>query len=125
MRVNHVNHLKATEGPGSVYPHKFHVTISMTDFVDKYSPLGNDQVSDDVVSMAGKCPTGHITCKLLLFHDLLERIFCVCAEKRSSVLEACHGPEAALLRSARRVAEGASDGQCQVGSYLCKLYTYV
>ena len=81
MRVNHVNHLKATEGPGSVYPHKFHVTISMTDFVDKYSPLGNDQVSDDVVSMAGKCPTGHITCKLLLFHDLLERIFCVCAEK--------------------------------------------
>jgi hypothetical protein len=25
----------------------------MTDFVEKYSPLGNEQVSDDVVSIAG------------------------------------------------------------------------
>ncbi len=28
--------------------------MSMTDFVEKYSPLGNEQVSDDVVSIAGK-----------------------------------------------------------------------
>ena len=27
--------------------------MSMTDFVEKYSPLGNEQVSDEVVSIAG------------------------------------------------------------------------
>ena len=54
MRINHVINLKSTEGESKVYPHKFHVSISMTEFVEKYSHLQNDQVHDDKVSVAGK-----------------------------------------------------------------------
>lgn len=56
MRINHVMHLKKTEGECKVYPHKFHVSISMTEFVEKYSHLANEQVHDDKVSLAGKFP---------------------------------------------------------------------
>lgn len=54
MRIAHVLNLKATEGESKVYPHKFHVSISMTEFVEKYSHLQNDQVHEDKVSVAGK-----------------------------------------------------------------------
>lgn len=54
MRINHVLNLKSTEGESKVYPHKFHVSISMTEFVEKYSHLQNEQVHDDKVSVAGK-----------------------------------------------------------------------
>ena len=46
--------MKSTEGAGAVYPHKFHVSISMTEYHEKYSYLVNEQVSDDQVSIAGK-----------------------------------------------------------------------
>ena len=45
--------MKSTEGAGAVYPHKFHVSISMTDFHEKYSYLTSEQVNDDMVSIAG------------------------------------------------------------------------
>ena len=54
MRVNQINHLKQLEGAGKVFPHKFHVSISMSEFTDKYSKLANEEVSEDVVSLAGK-----------------------------------------------------------------------
>lgn len=57
MRINQVISLKAAEGESKVFPHKFHVTISMTEFVEKYSHLTNEQVSDDKVSVAGKSST--------------------------------------------------------------------
>lgn len=54
MRVSQITHLKQFEGAGNVFPHKFNVSISMSEFVDKYSKLANEEVSDDVVSLAGK-----------------------------------------------------------------------
>jgi lysyl-tRNA synthetase, class II len=38
----------------TVYPHKFHVSISLRDFIEKYSHLKNEEVNTDVVSVAGK-----------------------------------------------------------------------
>lgn len=55
MRIAHVTHLKNTIGANSVYPHKFHVSISLTEFHEKYASLTTEQVSDDQVSVAGKC----------------------------------------------------------------------
>ena len=52
MRVAHIQKLKQTGQ--TVFPHKFHVTIALRDYIDKYSPLANEQISDDVVSLAGK-----------------------------------------------------------------------
>lgn len=52
MRVQHVLALK--EAGETVFPHKFHVSISLRDFVDKYSPLKNEEINEDVVSVAGK-----------------------------------------------------------------------
>jgi hypothetical protein len=48
-----VTHLKELVGAGAVYPHKFHVSTSITDFIERYSYLGNEQVSDDKLSIAG------------------------------------------------------------------------
>jgi lysyl-tRNA synthetase class 2 len=52
MRLHHVQHLKQTGE--NVYPHKYHVSISLRDFIDKYSNLKNEELSEDVVSIAGK-----------------------------------------------------------------------
>ena len=54
LRLSQITHMKSTEGAGAVYPHKFHVTISMTEYHEKYSHLTSDQVSDDMVSIAGR-----------------------------------------------------------------------
>lgn len=52
MRLHHLQQLK--ESGEIVYPHKYHVSISLRDFIDKYSHLNNDQIHDDIVSVAGK-----------------------------------------------------------------------
>lgn len=62
--------MKQTEGEGSVYPHKFHVNISMTHFVEKYSGLANEQVSDDVLNIAGRVYSKRAMGQKLRFFDL-------------------------------------------------------
>ena len=62
--------MKQTEGEGSVYPHKFHVDISMTHFVEKYSDLANEQVSDDVLNIAGRVYSKRAMGQKLRFFDL-------------------------------------------------------
>ena len=52
MRLHHVQQLK--QAGETVYPHKYHVSISLRDFVDKYSHLKNEEVNEDVVSVAGR-----------------------------------------------------------------------
>lgn len=52
MRVHHVQSLK--KAGETVYPHKYHVSISLRDYIDKYTPLKNEEVHEDVVSVAGK-----------------------------------------------------------------------
>ena len=42
------------EAGESPYPHKFNVTISLTDFIDRYKNLEDGTQSDDVVSVAGR-----------------------------------------------------------------------
>ena len=36
------------------YPHKFHVSISMTSFIEKYSAIEDGAKSEDIVSVAGR-----------------------------------------------------------------------
>lgn len=39
----------------SPYPHKFHVSISLTEFIDKYQNLADGEHHSDAVSVAGMC----------------------------------------------------------------------
>ena len=53
MRSQAVAQLK--EANDSPYPHKFHVSISLTDFIDKYNDsIQAGEQHEDVVSVAGK-----------------------------------------------------------------------
>lgn len=70
LRVSQITHLKNTEGAGAVYPHKFHVEMSMTHFIEKYSHLTTEQVSDDVVTIAGRVYSKRAMGQKLRFLDL-------------------------------------------------------
>ena len=37
------------------YPHKFHVGLSLTEFIEKYHHLEAGETLTDTVSIAGKC----------------------------------------------------------------------
>lgn len=37
------------------YPHKFHVTVSLPAFLDKYAHLEAGAESEDIVGVAGRC----------------------------------------------------------------------
>ena len=53
-KENRIKVLAALEKSGvNPWPHKFHVTISVGEFVRKYCNLEIDQKLDEVVSMAG------------------------------------------------------------------------
>lgn len=46
---------KAAEGKGPhPYPHKFHVSISLADFIEKYKDIKDGEHHPDVVSVAGR-----------------------------------------------------------------------
>ena len=52
IRQQAVSNLKrAGENP---YPHKFHVSISLTEFIEKYSHIDAGKWEEDKVSVAGK-----------------------------------------------------------------------
>ena len=52
LRSAHVAALKAAgESP---YPHKFHVSISLTDFIQRYESIQPGETLEDVVSLAGQ-----------------------------------------------------------------------
>ena len=53
LRLGHISNLKETgESP---YPHKFNVTISLSDFIEKYQDLKEGEHHEDIVSVAGEC----------------------------------------------------------------------
>ena len=57
LRSQHVASLKAAgESP---YPHKFQVTISLTDFIEKYENIDAGQTLPDLVSVAGRLICSH------------------------------------------------------------------
>ncbi len=53
-KANRTKLLNEYEAQGNnPWPHKFHVTISVPDFINKYKHLEKDQTADDQVSLAG------------------------------------------------------------------------
>ncbi|PIC45140.1 hypothetical protein B9Z55_005261 [Caenorhabditis nigoni] len=68
MRVRMIEARRAAgENP---FPHKFNVTISLTDFIAKYSPLQNEQVADEIVSVAGRIHSKRESGSKLVFYDI-------------------------------------------------------
>uniref|UniRef100_A0A646QCR0 Lysine--tRNA ligase n=1 Tax=Hemiscolopendra marginata TaxID=943146 RepID=A0A646QCR0_9MYRI len=52
------------------YPHKFHVSMSLSEFIDTYSHLQAEQIHDDVVSVAGRVHAKREAGQKLIFYDL-------------------------------------------------------
>lgn len=52
LRTAAVNAMK--ENGQNPYPHKFHVSMSLTDFVEKYNDIEDGTIMDEVVSVAGR-----------------------------------------------------------------------
>ena len=53
IRSNAVANLK--QSSTSPYPHKYHVSISLQEFIEKYGDCEGGKWLDDVVSVAGMC----------------------------------------------------------------------
>ncbi|KIH53091.1 putative lysine--tRNA ligase, partial [Ancylostoma duodenale] len=69
MRVGMINSRReAGENP---FPHKFNVTTSIAAFIEKYEPLKNEEVLNDVrVSIAGRIYSKRESGKNLVFYDV-------------------------------------------------------
>ncbi|CAF2795182.1 unnamed protein product [Rotaria sp. Silwood2] len=68
MRLHHVQQLKKVGE--TVYPHKYHVSITSRDFIDKYSHLKNEEINNDIVSIAGRVYSKRSFGTKLYFYDL-------------------------------------------------------
>jgi len=68
------NRVKALESyEQNVYPHKFHVSMSISDFIVKYSHLERDsRLETDVVSIAGRLQMKRSAGSALFFYDVIE-----------------------------------------------------
>ena len=70
LRSKAIEDLKSDPGTHP-YPHKFHVSISLTDFIEKYSSLSDGQSLDDVeVRVAGRIHAIRESGAKLHFYDL-------------------------------------------------------
>ncbi|XP_026575573.1 lysine--tRNA ligase isoform X1 [Pseudonaja textilis] len=69
IRSQAIQHLKGTcEDP---YPHKFHVDLSLTDFIEKYSFLqAGDHLTNITVRVAGRIHAKRASGGKLIFYDL-------------------------------------------------------
>ncbi|XP_078066791.1 lysine--tRNA ligase isoform X2 [Mustelus asterias] len=69
IRTQAIQHLKETnENP---YPHKFHVDLSLTEFIEKYSNLQpGDHLCDIILSVAGRVHAKRASGAKLIFYDL-------------------------------------------------------
>ncbi|GFT35008.1 lysine--tRNA ligase [Nephila pilipes] len=69
IRCQAIEQLKAAgESP---YPHKFHVTISLTDFVNRYSNIEAAQIlKDETLSVSGRVHAKRESGAKLIFYDL-------------------------------------------------------
>lgn len=68
LRLAHISNLK--EIGESPYPHKFNVTISLSDFIEKYQDLKEGEHHEDVVSVAGRVHAKRESGAKLIFYDL-------------------------------------------------------
>lgn len=68
IRSQAVDALKGTsEAP---YPHKFNVSISLTDFIEKYQNVESGTWHDDVVTVTGRIHAKRLSGAKLIFYDL-------------------------------------------------------
>uniref|UniRef100_A0A1I8I2F2 Lysine--tRNA ligase n=1 Tax=Macrostomum lignano TaxID=282301 RepID=A0A1I8I2F2_9PLAT len=58
------------ESGATPYPHKFHVSISLTDFIAKYGHLQAGQTEDVTVSIAGRIHSKRLQGSKLIFYDI-------------------------------------------------------
>lgn len=71
LRTGAIQKLKTIGGDSHPYPHKFHVSISLQDFIDKYSHLNEGEVVEsDKVSVAGRVHAIRESGAKLIFYDL-------------------------------------------------------
>lgn len=69
MRAKTINNLRQTKNPDP-YPHKFHVSMSIPEFIAKYSHLERgQQLQETEVAVAGRILVARDTNKLK-FYDL-------------------------------------------------------
>lgn len=68
LRIQHVQ--KEKEEGKTVYPHKFHVSISLVDFIKKYETLAQEEASDEVLTVAGRIHAIRESSQKLRFYDL-------------------------------------------------------
>uniref|UniRef100_A0A4W4FZR4 Lysine--tRNA ligase n=1 Tax=Electrophorus electricus TaxID=8005 RepID=A0A4W4FZR4_ELEEL len=68
IRTQAIQALKGTaEDP---YPHKFHVDLSLTEFIEKYSHLQPGDHLKDILSVSGRVHAKRVSGSKLLFYDL-------------------------------------------------------
>lgn len=66
-----ISQVKKDQADGkNVYPHKFHVSSSLGDFLKKYESLGPEGASDDVVTVSGRIHAIRESGNKLRFYDL-------------------------------------------------------
>ncbi|XP_060522009.1 lysine--tRNA ligase [Cylas formicarius] len=71
LRTTAIANLKSIGGEDAPYPHKFHVSISLTEFVQKYSSLNEGEVrEDDKLSLAGRVHAIRASGAKLIFYDI-------------------------------------------------------
>ncbi|CAH3130018.1 unnamed protein product [Porites lobata] len=68
IRSQAVEALKATDE--SPYPHKFHVSISLAEFIEKYKDVEDGTWHDDLVSVSGEVHAKRLSGAKLIFYDL-------------------------------------------------------
>ena len=55
----------------NVYPHKFHVSISFQDFIQKYNHLEpEEKLEDETVSISGRIYSKRVSSNKLCFYDV-------------------------------------------------------
>lgn len=90
----------------NLYPHKFHVDLSLPDYIDKYGHLRNNELlNDSTVRVAGRVMAKRESSSKLLFYDthaagrslqLMANARWVCRrcyKKRSSLTRRYHGQD--------------------------------
>ncbi|XP_075045246.1 lysine--tRNA ligase isoform X2 [Mixophyes fleayi] len=68
IRTQAIQQLKGTKD--DPYPHKFHVDMSLTEFIQKYNSLQVGDHLQDVVNVAGRVHAKRISGAKLIFYDL-------------------------------------------------------
>ncbi|KAI8903842.1 hypothetical protein EDD86DRAFT_214461 [Gorgonomyces haynaldii] len=68
-RSKQIKELRVTKNPNP-YPYKFHVSVSLTGFIEKFGKLEDGQMSEEVVQVSGRVHNIRQSSKNLIFYDL-------------------------------------------------------